>query len=195
MNKQNNVLYIIIGFALLAYVLPWIVTQTSPLTLGAYDLAEWTSLHPSQPYTSPPLIVAFSLRVQLVIITIIIALVVNQRSTQIFSCILIIILAIGQLPPFEFISALDNINYQQQFIFASISLIAGLIFIFWKPSRFIPIIITTLTVIGGILAIVGINEAQNLYRLSFEQPTIGIGVIIFLISYVLIGVVTIRKFD
>lgn len=195
MKKQNTLIYIFIGFTLIAYILPWIVTPTAPLTLGAYDLAEWTSLHPSQPSTSPPLIVAFALRVQLVIIAIIIALIANQHSEQLFSSVLIIILAIAQLPPFEFISALDNINYQQQFIFASLSLIAGLILTFWKPSQFIPIIITTLTVIGGILAIVGINEAQNLYRLSFEQPSMGVGVIIFLISYMLIGVVTIREID
>ena len=39
-------LLLIIG--LCGYLLPWIVAPSSAMTLNAYDLAEWTSLHPLQ---------------------------------------------------------------------------------------------------------------------------------------------------
>ena len=64
------ILYLLVTVGLAGYVLPWIVAPSAALTLNAYDLAEWTSLHPLQRQTSPPLLAPLELRLQLVIFTV-----------------------------------------------------------------------------------------------------------------------------
>ncbi len=185
---NSSFVYFCIGLALIGYILPWIVTPTAPLTLGAYDLAEWTSLHPSQPTTIPALIVPLLLRVQLVIITLIIALAAQTDKLRFIAVAAIIPLSIAQLPPLEFLTiATNNINYQQQFILATISLVIGLTVTKFKPLLYVPFIGLLLVGTGLVSAIVGVQQAQALYRMSLQENSLGAGVIFTCVAYSAIG--------
>lgn len=204
-NKNTSILYLCIVFGLVGYILPWIVTPTAPLTLGAYDLAEWTSVHPSEPHTisvllvpllsSEPhtisvLIVPLLLRIHLVIITLIIALAVHTDKVRLLAIIIIIPLSIAQLPPLEFLTiATDNINYQQQFILATISLVAGLVLTIFKSMRFVPHISIILVGIGIIATIAGLQQAQGLYTMSLQENSLGAGIIVLCLAYLAIAVI------
>ena len=193
---KNNIIttYILITIILFGYIAPWLITPTSPLTLGAYDLAEWTTLHPSQPHTSPALIVAFMIRLQLVLITLMIACIARSNTIRGIITLLIIILSIAQLPPLEFITeASGNINYQQQFLFASISLIVGLLLTFFKPLRFVPTIIAGIVIISIPTAIIGLMEAQKLYTMSLIENSIGMGIVIFVAGYITLFLLNLRN--
>ena len=65
MSSRLGGLFLVVS--LIAYILPWVNTRATGLTLGAYDLAEWASLHPASIQLLPSLLI----RLQLVIITII----------------------------------------------------------------------------------------------------------------------------
>jgi hypothetical protein len=194
--KNTSILYICIIFGLVGYVLPWITTQTAPLTLGAYDLAEWTSLHPSQPHTMPVLVVPLLLRIHLVIITLIIALSAHTDKLRMLAIVAIIPLALGQLPPLEFLTiATDNINYQQQFILATISLIVGLALTIVKPTQFIPQINILLIGIGVISAGVGLQQAQILYTMSLQESSFGAGIIVLCLAYLVIATIHLQHLN
>ena len=192
-HKNTLVLYLCVLLALVGYMLPWIVTPTAPLTLGAYDLAEWTSLHPSQLYTTPVLIVPLLLRIQLVIITLIIALAV-QPKLRIVAIIAIIPLSIAQFPPLEFLTvATNDVNYQQQFILATFSLIAGLVTAVFRPARFVPHILIVLVGIGVVTAGVGLQQAQNLYTMSLQENSIGMGIMVLYLAYLTIILIQLQS--
>lgn len=193
---NSSFVYFCVILGLVGYALPWIVTPTAPLTLGAYDLAEWASLHPSQLTTSPALIVPLLLRVQLVIITLIIALSAQTDKLRIIAVIAIIPLSIAQLPPLEFLTiATSNINYQQQFILATISLVIGLILIKYKPTQYVPYIIVLLVGAGIISTIAGVQQAQSLYMMSLQENSLGMGVIIMCVAYLAIGLNYLQSLD
>lgn len=194
--KQNHslLIYLLIVLCFFGYIIPWVIVSTSPLTLGAYDLAEWTTIHPSQPATSPPLNIAFILRLQLVLITLLVGLNAQTDKARLLSTVLIIPLAIAQLPPLDFLtSESGNINYQQQFVFASISLFVGYMLTFFKPTRFVPIVIVTLSAVGIVTSIVGLNEAQKLYTMSFIEHTSGNGIILLCAGYVGVGLTSLQS--
>ncbi len=185
-NQPTLFLYIAIAIGLFGYIMPWIITPTTPLTLGAYDLAEWASLHPSQPHTSPALLVPLLLRIQLLIITILVAISsTDNMKSRFISLIVIIILFIAQLPPLEFlISASDNINYQQQMVLAVISLMAGIGLIVVKLPKLRDYILIVAIILGVGASWFGLEQAQQLYTLSLQEYTVGFGIWILIVAYV-----------
>ena len=126
-EKHACLLLFLLLIGLLGYLLPWAVAPSAPMTLNAYDLAEWTSLHPAQRHSSPPLLAPLLLRAQLVILSLTFALVVSRRPWRLISAATVAILALAQLPPFEYVYDIANLNYRQQFGLALASLIAGLV--------------------------------------------------------------------
>lgn len=100
---------------LLALSLPWLVHYTAGMTLNAYDLAEWTTLTPAQRQTNPPLQAALLIRAQIPLFMTLCAL-VFQRHRLMIGVLILGILA--QLPPLEFFTQLNDINYQQQYLLA-----------------------------------------------------------------------------
>mgnify|MGYP001554124038 CR=1 FL=1 len=184
-NKSNYLTYLLLGIALFGYVLPWILISTNPMSLGAYDLAEWSSLHPSQPTSSPPMLVPLLLRLQLVIISTLIALHTHTILQRWIGLCVIALLAVAQLPPLEFLTiARDNINYQQQFMLATTSLVIGSGLIMRNPKQWQPIITIILLSIGIISSISGLQHAQELYTLSLQEHTIGSGLIVTVGAYI-----------
>jgi len=193
-DKINNVTYLLIIIILGGYVLPWIIAPSAPLSLNAYDLAEWASLHPSQPNTTPPLIIPLLLRLQLVIVTLLIALYARTDIQRWIALILVALLAVAQLPPLEFlISERDNINYQQQFILATLSLLIGGGLVVRKPQRLTPIISIALVSMGIITSFSGLQQAQELYTLSSQEYVSGSGGVIVIIAYSIILAMNIYK--
>ena len=122
-KREHSLLLVMLALlGLLGYLLPWAVASSAPMTLNAYDLAEWASLHPAQRQTTPPLLAPLLLRAQLVVLSSIIALSVSQRWV---AAAAVVALALAQLPPFEYVYDIANLNYRQQFVLALVSLVAG----------------------------------------------------------------------
>ncbi len=187
--KSTNLIYLLVFVALFGYITPWILTPSNPLSLNAFDLAEWASLHPSQPNTSPPLVVPMMLRLQLVIISILLGLHAKTDYQRWGALLVIGLLALGQLPPLEFlINATDNINYQQQFILAAISLLVGCGLVVRSPKQWASLISIVLLAVGIFTSTSGLQQAQQLYTMSLQEHTIGNGIIITVSAYIgLIG--------
>jgi hypothetical protein len=111
--------FILIILALVAYTLPWVVGGGASLSFGAFDLAEWASLHPTNRAMSPILLTSFLLRLPLVCMAWAVAF--NAPSQPFRSsgwwgyALICLILAILSTPPLEFITTnRDDINYLQQ---------------------------------------------------------------------------------
>ena len=115
LHKHTITVYLLLTLGLAGYLLPWIVAPTAPMTLNAYDLAEWTSLHPIQ--LGAPLAVPLLLRSQLPVIAVWIALPARGPLMRLLAAAGVMLLALAQLPPLEFLTiSRHDSNYQQQFM-------------------------------------------------------------------------------
>lgn len=182
LHQHRITIYWLLGLGLAGYVLPWIVAPTAPLTLNAFDLAEWTSLHPTQFGT--PLLVPLLLRLQLPIITVLVALLANKSLMKLLAAVIILSLSVAQLPPLEFLTiSRHDSNYQQQFLLAAISLIAGLTLLRWAPSRRLALATGCLAAIGLLASLVGQSQAQLLYQMSLQEGVPGVGLGVLAVAY------------
>lgn len=175
--------YILLALGLVGYALPWIVAPSAPLTLNAYDLAEWTSLHPLQRATSPPLLAPLELRLQLLILSVIVGLMASGRVNTSISALAILLLALAQLPPFEFVDDLRNLNYSQQFLLALASLLLSLALLPFKFGRFSAYIMLALTLLGIGSAIHAHAQALDLFAVWSLEASVGAGLWTLVASY------------
>lgn len=162
------------GLALLSYCLPWIHNPGISLSLNAYDLAEWATLHPSVRTSTPPLITSLLLRLPLLCLAL--AIVVNSLQSNGIKLMLICITAVALLPPLEFFgSAFEDINYRQQFILAMITLLGGAIGLtgFSQQRRYVLVI--ALLAIGSLTALIGVIQAYGLLMEFLLPVQYGIG--------------------
>ncbi len=179
-NLATPIALAFLAVALLAYLIPWSTSAVNSLTMGAYDLAEWLSVHPAtQPLRLPSLL----LRCQLLIITWLFALEYATYRRWLWFAV-IAMLAAAQLPPLDFITRLGDTNQQQQFILATLSLLgAGVcIWIAQKPIRLFFLVGFAIT--GIITTIIGAIQARSLIAQYQSSTLVGIGV------PVLVGVYT-----
>jgi hypothetical protein len=153
------------------------------MTLNAFDLAEWTSLYPAQRHTSPPLLAPLLLRAQLVILTLTFSLIASRWPWRAISAIVVLILALAQLPPFEYVYDIANVNYKQQFFLALASLIGGLAAIGLGRRRFARILLIAQPVIGMMTAYAGVSLAFDVYRQLQSVASIGLGPWLLLAGY------------
>lgn len=125
--------YLLLFLALVSYIMPWTSHQAASLSMTAFDLAEWTSLHPVSRNASPPFVAALLLRLQILLclwIFVICSAMVSRnrfasRSAMIGLSAFISALAfVSVLPPLEFFQDFADGNYRQQFVLAVI-LVAG----------------------------------------------------------------------
>ena len=181
--KHTMTFYLLLALGLVGYLLPWMVAPTAPMTLNAYDLAEWTRLHPTQLGT--PLVVPLLLRLQLPVIILLAALFARDSLTRLLAMIIILSLSVAQLPPLEFLTiSRHDSNYQQQFLLAAISLIAGLALFARKPSRPMALAAVGLAITGLLSALAGQHQAQRLYQLSSQAGLPGVGAGILAFAYI-----------
>ena len=169
---------------LVGYLLPWAVSASAPMTLNAYDLAEWASLHPAQRQTTPPLLAPLLLRAQLAILTLILALPASGRSMRAICALAVVALALAQLPPFEYVYDIANLNYRQQFGLALASLIAGLAATRLANRRIIRMLLVILPIAGIFAVIAGVTQALEVYRLTQTVAGIGLGPWLLCASYI-----------
>ena len=192
-QKQPLPLLILLTLALLGYVLPWAVTSSAPMTLNAYDLAEWTSLHPAQRHTEPPLLAPLLLRAQLVILTLTLALAASGRWT---TALVVLLLALAQLPPFEYVYDVANLNYRQQFGLALFSLSAGLVATRFGQRRLMRFLLIVLPILGLVSVYAGVSQAFEVYRQLQSAASVGMGPWLLAVSYVgiaAIGLLAVRR--
>ena len=176
---------ILLLLGLLGYLLPWAVAQSAPMTLNAYDLAEWTSLHPAQRQTTPPLMAPLLLRAQLVILSLAFAVTASRRW---IAAAAVVVLALAQLPPFEYVYDIANLNYRQQFVLALVSLVAGLAATRLRNRRIIRLLLFLLAVAGILSVHAGAAQAIEAYR---QPATIGFGPWLLTASYVGVAAITV----
>jgi hypothetical protein len=151
--------------------IPWLGAGGAGLTFGAYDLAEWASLHPLAAASSPSLLASLLLRMPLVIL---VWIVVINRPTLLtvgwwLAALLVIIVTLFSLPPVEFFTeALENPNYRQQFILATAALAGGVIGLSGLLSPFRPYLTMVLGLLGIAACISGLFRAYTFMQ-GFEM--------------------------
>lgn len=191
MNNKTGWLILI---AIMAYTLPWLVNPGIGLTFGAYDLAEWASLHPE--VRDDGLLTALLLRIPLLCLTILAAF----NSAVVFSVrwflgfVLVGLLVITALPPFEFLTESRNDpNYQQQFILTMVAGFGAVIGLSGLLRRFKPIISIIIAIIGIIAGGIGLLNAHDL-MVGFSMP-IALGWGVFGLVVALLGVIWLNVMD
>ena len=181
--RKNRLLLSLLLLGLLGYLLPWAVASSAPMTLNAFDLAEWTSLYPAQRHTDPPLLAPLLLRAQLVILTVIFALTASGRPGKAITAAAVLLLALAQLPPFEYVYDIANLNYRQQFGLALVSLIGGLLATLASKRRLARILLIGLAAVGIVSVYAGVSQAFDVLRQLQVIASVGLGPWLLIASY------------
>jgi len=197
MQRLNTSILILlfIGTALVGYFLPWVLTQASSLSLGAYDLAEWSSLHPIVRQSVPFLWTTLALRIPLAIAGILLAAYLRKTTGSLtIGIIVLLVTAIALLPPLEFFTTYrDDPNYRQQFTLVLVTLIIGFLIVIGKLKRLQTGMLIALSVLGVIASAVGLYQANSLLQ-GFEVHTaIGLGGVITSIAFAAVAYLYITK--
>jgi hypothetical protein len=151
------------ALALVTYTLPWMVNPGVSLSLGAYDLAEWSSLHPAVRASSPPFLATFLLRFPLACLGLMAALMPPERRWLRITVSFLIATAL--LPPVEFFTQYrDDPNYRQQFALALIVLLVCLTAFSNRWARLRSWLCAGAAVAAGVSGLFGLNETYRLMR-------------------------------
>ena len=189
----GNTVLVLLLLALGAYLLPWVVAPNASMTLNAFDLAEWTSLHPLQQQARPPLMVPLLLRIHLPILAISMALWPNGREERYPAILFIVLLSISQLPPLEFINNLNDLNYRQLLFLALATLVLSTFLRRFLPAQLRPIVALILALLGIVTSLVGQSQAIELYQLTLETGTAGGGLWLMVLTYGGISLSALRR--
>jgi hypothetical protein len=164
--------------ALVFYLAPWVISPGISLTLGAYDLAEWTSLHPAVRFVEPFLLATLFLRLPLVLIVGIIGLNSGPRFSGRWwaAATAVLFISLALLPPLEFfLDARGDINYQQQFALAVGSLVLGAAGLTgWLRPAGNPLT-ALLALLAIVITVLGIAQVTTLIRDLSLPSSIGAG--------------------
>jgi len=184
-GKASMLMVALVLMGLAGYLLPWIVASSGPMTLNAFDLAEWASLVPAQRGTSPPLVVPLLLRTQPVLLSLLLGVIAVGRKEMAIAALAICLLATAQLPPFEYVYDINNLNYRQQFVLAAVSLVAGLLLL-PLGRRWIALAVKMALAISGIgTAALGLSGAMALFSQFGLAAAQGAGIWILILCYAL----------
>lgn len=109
-----------------AYSIPWITSPSAGLTLNAYDLAEWTSLHPSARMVLPSLLPTLLLRWPLASIVLMVAF--SVPVPRWLRLCIVLVGAAALLPPVSFFTGdWNDPNYRQMLFLSMLVLLGGLL--------------------------------------------------------------------
>jgi hypothetical protein len=197
MRPSNNRLLLPLLFvvALIGYLVPWVLTPASSLNLGAYDLAEWSSLHPLVRQTTPFLWTSLALRLPLAILGILLAAHISNQIQRRFIAIgCLLITSVALLPPLEFFTVYrDDPNYRQQFILALLTLLSGIVVTMWESKKHQVLILIALSGSGVVASATGLYQAQSLLHGFDLHPTIGLGGVVTTIALAVASIQYITK--
>lgn len=183
-SHSTGAVFALTAAALILYFVPWVDGGSASLTFGAYDLAEWTSLHPAVRFVEPALVMTLLLRlVPALLVIALVAWVSLHRGSGPWwlAGLVVLIAAAALLPPFEFIANTGDPNYRQQFIVALIALIGGLAAWSGLPGRHSRWITLAAAVGALICAALGLSQALTLFdgfRIDVAASVGGPGVIL-----------------
>lgn len=168
------------------YLSPWVIHPAGGLTFHAYDLAEWASLHPIVRAESPALFTTMLLRLPLVAIGVLFALSAHRgRRWRVWCWVAAFGVALGLLPPFDFVTQLSNGNYQQQLGLALMVIVALVLSITGRFVRIYPIIGAATALIGFLSGVIGFVYTLDLLH-DFDLATApGMGVFFTNIALIL----------
>jgi hypothetical protein len=186
--RTSALLWLLILAAFCAYALPWLTLGGIGLTFNGYDLAEWTTLHPSVQGSTPTLFTSLLLRLPLVCVAIV---VIVSRTLPIWLRFLLFVgLVIALLPPFEFLGALGNPNYRQQFGLSVFTFLAGIVL----SRGFVPIqqegLIFGLAILSAISSMGGVSQTYAIIGIFNTSVNVGIGFVLSVCFSLMIGIVS-----
>ena len=176
---------------IVAYLLPWIVASNAAMTLQAWDLAEWTSLHPAQRSATPGLITPLLLRSHLLLIAALACISLGENRW--LAAGIAAALAVAQLPPLEFLSQPGDGNYQQQAFLALLTIAVAPLLprILTRPARALAQL--CLAAAGLLLAALGWTQAQALFHSALEVGAPGAGLWLMLLMYAAIALLALWR--
>jgi hypothetical protein len=188
-SGTGRLLILVTLAAILALYLPWNWHQNASLSPNLHDLAEWISLFPQSQAQNPPLAGSLLLRGAVVLLAVLIAMQVSRPGSRlsprvVLVCLLAAIgLSLTLLPPLDFLSDLDNLNYRQQLLAAGVAWggIVGLVAV----GRRLPVrlwdglgLLFALAAIG--LATSGLVMAQTPFSTLRVSLAVGAGAVGFI---------------
>lgn len=177
--------------SLFFFMIPWVINQGAGLTAGAYDLAEWTTLHPASRAQSPPLLTGLLLRLQPLLILNILLLNIpyKSRSRWLAGSLLTLLLCLALLPPLEFLSSAEDLNYRQQLGLSIATLITGFINVQSLLKRLQTVLIPLLLLAGIVAAVAGLSQTityMQQYGLIAQPGPGGLGLTITYVIWLLL---------
>ncbi|MDZ4767508.1 MAG: hypothetical protein SGJ24_00130 [Chloroflexota bacterium] len=179
-----------VALILVGYVTPWIVTASAGTTLNAYDLAEWTSLHPDVRARTPSLFVTFCVRAMLLWSALMIA---GMQVLRLYRIVGIVTLAVASLPPIEFLTRFDDGNYLQQTAITIALLVLSIGLIVWSGApvlrRWLLPTTASIGLLGTLFSIVHGMVLMDRFDIGVAP---GIGVLLTIIGCLIVIVATLR---
>jgi hypothetical protein len=184
--------WVLLGLAVIAYFLPWAWHPVAGLSPGAYDLAEWASLHPTARASTPSLLPSFWLRAELGLLAGLVAAQTTHLKggpSRWVTRALALGLALTLFPPLEFFTvAGEDANYQQQFMLGLGSL-ALVIFAIWTgrlSHRARHIFATCLGLMGIGAGLSGLSQGLSILESLGLSPVMGAGSVLLTICLALL---------
>lgn len=181
-----------LGMATVFYYLPWYTHSTAGFTTTAYDLAEWSSIHPAVRSSSPPMLTSFLLRLPQLGLVVALALAANRLDDARWRWVLrggVLLLVLRFVPPSDFLTnASDDPNYRQmaQFTAAGVILACAAILFYRLPQRWQDAALVGALLCGVIAGWMGLSRAGTLLD-NFEiDVRIGPGIIGYSVCVVIV---------
>lgn len=162
-SRRSGWILIAVGLALICYYLPWFAHQTAGFTMNAYDLAEWSSLHPATRSSHPPMLTSFLLRLPHVLLLFAAALAANgQRDARLRWVVrgVALLLVLRMVPPVEFFrDETADPNYRQQLLLTVLGgvLVAGSVAV--RSRRAAQGLIAAVLAASGVAGLWGLSRA------------------------------------
>ena len=178
----------VLAAGLLAIFLPWSSGTNAALVLNAWDLAEWSSLHPLSRNADPALAVSFGLRALPLFL---LALTLWRAGMPILlRAALAVLVAVALLPPpHYFFTDLADPNYQQQLLLSIAALVVGLVSA-WRSVWLLWLQIV-LPLMALVMAWSSLSAALDLQRSLELETGPGVGFALFALTMLLDSIVVV----
>lgn len=191
MRVSTSALFALFLATVLVYLLPWVINPDVSLSPNGYDLAEWATIHPAAMGENPPLLTGLLLRLPLVCATLALAFFVQPTwRSRILIGIVVILMGIALLPPFEFVDDPGNWNYRQQLMLTAVTILGGMFGLTGWLTGLRPFVGSGVAVAGAGAALFGLARAL-VWMQEFSLPTYagagGILTALLLISLLVAG--------
>lgn len=185
MQRVRVIMLAALILMLVGYYSSWYQHETAGFTMNAFDLAEWTSLHPAVRSGSPPLLTSFLLRLPLLTLAMAWALNANDYRNAYLRWLMrgsAGLLLLRLIPPADFVtSASSDPNYRQMALLTVLggagwlaALTAGRL-----PERMRAPGAIVLLLTGAAIGWFGLSRADELLA-NFEiAVSIGVGPVLY----------------